>query len=95
MGIDRVFHLDAGDILAAADDDVFLAVNNEQVVVCVEIAQIAGAEEAAVGKGRRGRLVILPVAAEIGDRSDADLAHFTIGKFIAGIIQNAQIDHRF
>src|SRR3546814_19607257 len=54
MGIERGLHLLAADILAAADDDVLLAVDDEKIAVLVEIADIAGAgvarwEESCVG----------------------------------------------
>ena len=51
MLIERGFDFGAADILAAADDDVLLAVDDEQIAVLVEIAEIAGAEKAVVGKG--------------------------------------------
>jgi hypothetical protein len=44
--IDRRFHLDAADVLAAADDDLLHAVDDEQEAVLVEIADIPGMEPA-------------------------------------------------
>ncbi len=74
MGVDRLLDLDAGDVLAAADDDVLLAVDDEQIAVLVEIAEVAG-EEIAVGAHRRGRRFgIVPIAEEIADRADRDFA---------------------
>ncbi len=46
-GAGVAFRLDLGrrDILAAADDDVLLAVDDEQIAVLVEIADVAGADD--------------------------------------------------
>ena len=44
MGVDRGLDLLHADILAAADDDVLLAIDDEQIFVLVEIADVAGAE---------------------------------------------------
>ena len=44
MGVDRRLDLLRADILAAADDDVLLAVDDEQIAVLVEIADVAGPE---------------------------------------------------
>ena len=39
------FDFGGRDVLAAADDDVLFAVNDEQIAVLVEVADIAGADE--------------------------------------------------
>ena len=60
--------LDLGrrDILAAADDDVLLAVDDEQIAVLVEIADVAGADIAVGGEQRRGRFRVAPIAFDVG-----------------------------
>ena len=50
-GVDLRFDLGAGDILAAADDDVLLAVDDEQIAVLVDVADVAGADVAVRGEG--------------------------------------------
>jgi len=59
--VDRRLDFLAADILAAADDDVLLAVDDEQIAVVVEIADIAG-QEIAIGAERRGgRIGPMPI----------------------------------
>src|SRR4051812_19988716 len=41
-GVAFGLHLRRRDILAAADDDLFLAVDDEQIAVVIEIADVAG-----------------------------------------------------
>ena len=47
MREDGLFEFERGDILAAADDDVFLAVDHQQVAVFVERGHVSGVEPAA------------------------------------------------
>ena len=62
------------DVVAAADDHLLLAIDEEQVAVLVEVAEITGGEPAlAVDRGRR-RVRVVPVAAD--DRRSAEL-HLT------------------
>src|ERR1700676_3485827 len=46
MSKDGFLELKGGDILSAADDDVFLAINNEQVAFFVERGHVSGVEPA-------------------------------------------------
>ena len=61
MGADGLLDLDGGDVLAAGDDDVLLAVAQLDVAVGVHDGQVAGVEPAA-GEGARGRLRVAVVA---------------------------------
>src|SRR5262249_31185642 len=58
---ERVLDLDRGDVLAAPDDDVLLAVAQLDVAVRVHDAEVARVEPAAL-EGPRGRLGVLVVA---------------------------------
>ena len=60
--VDDALDLGGGDVLAAGDDHVLLAVGQIQKAVCVEIADIAAAEPVAE-EGGRGLLRVLPIAA--------------------------------
>src|SRR3546814_7448463 len=75
MGVDRRLDLGATDILNDADDDVLLAVDDEQIFVLVEIAEVAGADIAVGEEGGLRRFGIDPIALELADRADAPLAH--------------------
>ncbi len=46
MSKDGFLEFKGGDILSAADDDVFLAINNEQVAFFVERGHVSGVEPA-------------------------------------------------
>ena len=94
MGIDRFFHFDAADVFAAADDDVFLAVNDEQIAVLVEIAQIARAEEA-IGHDRlTGGFAVVPVAVETDDRAERHFTDLARSKLAAIIVEDRHFDQR-
>src|SRR5438477_13204913 len=58
-----VLDLDRRDVLAAADDDVLLAVGDSEVALVVEGPTVAGVEPA-VDDGLAGLLRLLPVALE-------------------------------
>ena len=67
-GVAGRLDLGGGDVLAAADDDVLLAVDDEQITVLVEIADVAGADVAVGGEQRLGRLRVAPIALDVGRR---------------------------
>jgi hypothetical protein len=64
-GVDLRLDFGAGDILPAADDDVLLAVDDEEITVLVDIADVAGADVAVGGEGSFGRFGVLPIAFDI------------------------------
>ena len=63
VGEQHVLDLDRGDVLAAGDDHVLLAVADRQVAVVADHAAVAGVEPA-VGQRPRALLGLLPVALE-------------------------------
>ena len=74
MGVERGLDFYGGNVFAAADDDVLLAIDDIKVGVFVEIAQIARAEPAIGGERFARRCIVVPIADEVADRTDADLA---------------------
>ena len=70
MGKQHPFHLQAGDILAAADDDVLLAIDDLNVAVRVDGGQITGPQPV---PGRRLRLRLSPIALHDTISPDRDL----------------------
>jgi hypothetical protein len=63
------------DVLAAGgDDDVLLAVGDHEVAVLVDVADVAGVDEALLVERRPRRLFVVVVAGEDGVRPDEDLA---------------------
>ena len=74
MGGQGVFHLNGGDGLAAANDDVLGPVAQLDVAVGVQHAEVA-AVEPAPGEGLLRRLRIAVIALHHGVSAHADLAH--------------------
>ena len=74
MGVAGGFHFLRADILAAADDDVLEAIDDEQIAVFVEIADVAGAEMAVRGERCGGGGRIVPITADVRGGADRDLA---------------------
>jgi hypothetical protein len=70
-----VLDLDRGDVLAAGDDHVLLAVGDRQVVLVVDHAAVAGVEPV-VGEGGRRWPRARPVAREHDVAAGQDLAVF-------------------
>ena len=64
--LDYVFHFLRGDILAAAADDVFLTVNEIEIIVVVQPSQVAG-EQPTVAQ-REGRLLLVSPVTGHGGR---------------------------
>jgi hypothetical protein len=73
MGVQRVLHLDAGDVLPTGDDDVLLAVDDGDVALVVDHGAVAGVEPSVAQ--RRGRcLRLLPVPGQDVVAADQQLA---------------------
>src|SRR5215469_18493716 len=68
----EVLHVAREDVEAAADDEVLLPVHHVQVAVGVEVADVAGMQQAAA-QGRRSLRGRVPVAGHHPVRADADL----------------------
>src|SRR3954451_17699311 len=74
MRVQRLLDLARVDVVAAADDQLLLAVDEEQIALFVEAADIAG-RQPAVGVDRVARrFVIVPVAGDHGRPAELDLA---------------------
>ena len=65
-GIDGRFDFLAADILAAADNNLFLAVNGIEIALFVEISDLTGAEETVIGKSIVARMLNLPLTGQFG-----------------------------
>ena len=64
----------AADILATTDDDVLLAIDDEQIAVLVKIADIAGTEISVVGHALCRCIWPVPIAGKERDGTDGDFA---------------------
>ena len=73
-GITFGLDLGRGDILAAADDDLLLAVDDEQIAILVEVADVARADPTVRADRRLGRFGIAEIALDVSRSSDADFA---------------------
>src|SRR3546814_11678965 len=56
------------------------------------VAEVAGAEIAIVEEGGLRRFGIVPIAFEIADRADADLAHLPLRERLALFVEDRQVD---
>src|SRR5436853_103363 len=74
MGADRLLDFDAGDVLAAGDDDVLAAVAQFDVAVGMPHGKVTGMEPAAGERLGRGRLVAEVAAHDVVPAHD-HLAH--------------------
>ena len=84
----------AADILAAANDDVLLAVDDEQIAVPVEIADIASALIMIGSERRSCRLRVFPIALDVGGRADRDFAAFPVRQVPVALTEDRQLDIR-
>ena len=85
--------LDRADVLAAADDDVLLAIGDREKAVLVEHADVAGHEPTARREGGVGELRV-GVADEALGPAAPDLAGFTGAEVVAVLVDDAQLDAR-
>ena len=92
--VNRRLDLLARDILAAADDDVLLAIDDEEIAVLVEIADVARQEITVSGEGCGGLLGPVPIFPEIAHRADADFAAHALRDRAAIAAQDSEIDQR-
>src|SRR5215472_6069664 len=70
----NLFHLERRNVLAAAHNDVFLAINNEEVAVFVPSGHVAGVKPPTAQHLRRG-FGLLPVTFEDAIRAGDNLPH--------------------
>src|ERR1700738_1664266 len=78
MGINRAFNVGGIDIVAAGDDHVLEAIDDEQIAVLVEIADIAGPKEP-IDHRTLGLVLAVPVALRDLRTGNDDLAALTAG----------------
>ena len=73
VGMQRIFHFDAVDVLAAAQQHVLGAIDHEQCAVLIHIAQIAAAQPA-IHQRLGGGIGIAPIALEYLRAANPDFA---------------------
>ena len=89
--VDDALDLARGDVLAARDDHVLLAVGDEQEAVLVEIADVAGAEPVAE-EALLGLLRIVPIAARDLRSAQADFAFGPGRQYVAVVVADLDLD---
>src|SRR5580765_2317100 len=70
----NLFHFQGRDVFAPADDDVFLAIHNAEVVAVIDGGDVAGMKPT-TGHGRARGIGLPPVAIHDDVPSHSDLAH--------------------
>ena len=89
--VDHALDLGGGDVLAAGDDHVLLAVGEIEKAVLVEIADVAAAEPVAE-EGGGGLFRIIPVALRDLWPAQADFAVLAGRQAVAGIVADLDLD---
>ena len=90
VGLDGVLDLLGGDVLAAAADDVLLAVDEIEKAVVVEASHVAGVEPAVL-EGLAGLVFEAPVAGGDGGVAEDDLAGFASGQGVAVVVDDGDL----
>src|SRR5437868_3851466 len=88
------FRLDfgRGDILTAADDDLLLAVDDEQIAVFVEITDVARAHVSVGREQCSGGLRITPVSFDARGAADRDLADLSSAQVPVAFSEDRKLD---
>ena len=89
--VDDALDLGGGDILAAGNDHVLLAIGQVEKAVLIEIADVSGTKPVAEERGC-GFLGILPVALRDLGPAQADFAVLAGRQAIAGIVTDFDLD---
>ena len=89
--VDDALHLRGGDVLAAGDDHVLLAVGEIEEAVLVHVADVAAAQPIAEEGGAR-LLGVAPVAARDLGTAQADLAAFAGRERAAVLVADLDLD---
>src|SRR5580692_6800667 len=89
--VDDALDLGGGDVLAAGDDHVLLAVGEIEKAFVVEVTDVAGAEPVSEEGGLR-LLRVLPVAARHLRSAQADFAVLAGGQAVAVIVADLDLD---
>ena len=99
-GVLLEYRLDVGgkDVLAAGEDHVLLAVDDEKIAILVEPAEVAGAQPGppfrVVPQRLGGGLVAVVVTAHHEARPADDLTGFARGQFAAGLVDDPEVGAR-
>src|SRR5689334_21888990 len=93
-GVALGFDLCRRDILAAANDDLFLPIDDEQIAVFVEITDVAAPQVAVRRKQSFRRFGIAEVAANVRSAADCDLASLAGRKVVVTFAEDSQLDER-
>jgi len=93
VSVQRGFDVDGCDVLPTADHEVLGAVDDVQVPVLVQSAEVAGAQPAT---GKRGLRLVVATPVPRGDRRAAqpDLADLTGGDLGAGLVDDPDVADR-
>ena len=79
-------------VVAAADDQLLLAVDDEEVAVLVDLGHVAGLEPAVLVDGLLRLLLALPVALHHVVALDGDLADLALVDLVAVVVDHLHLD---
>ena len=89
--VEHLLDLARVDVVAAADDQVLLAVDDVEVAVLVDAGHVAAVEPAAAHR-LRGRVGALPVALHDVVAADHDLADLALGDRVVVLVDDLHLD---
>src|SRR6185437_638820 len=88
--VEHLLDLARVDVVAAADDQLLLAVHDVEVAVLIDAAHVAGVQPAVDDRLGR-RLRPLPVALHHVVAADDDLAHLALGHLVAVVVDHPHL----
>src|SRR5215207_9388113 len=92
MLVEDLFDLARVDVEPAADDQLLLAVDDEEVAVLVALREIAGVQPSVLVDGPGGRFRAVPIAAHHHRPANQDLAYVALRHVVPLLIDQAHLD---
>ncbi len=92
MLVQNLFDLDRVHVLAAAEEHVLLAVDDEKVPLVVVLCQIAGVEPAICVHCRRARLRVVEIAGAVRGTFQHEFADFVRTERMVVVVHHARVD---
>ena len=89
--VEHLLDLAGIDVVAAADDQVLLAIDDEEVAVLVDLREVTGVEPAAAHRLGR-RVGTLPVALHHVRALDDDLPHLALRDLLVVLVEDLHLD---
>ena len=93
MSVNGRFNIQAGDILAAANDDVLLAIDDGYIAIIINPAEVTGFKPTVLQHVRR-RFRLVQITAHVGRALDGNFSDFAVGQLLSMIVQDFELLQR-